>query len=88
MITGQYEILSEDLSGLGSSKEVISVPSELDAVIDYIHDYAEVNEIEALARPWLPPLPESVYLQDLHAIQFKEAWTKEKKPLKATVGLL
>uniref|UniRef100_UPI00248FB807 FtsK/SpoIIIE domain-containing protein n=1 Tax=Bacillus cereus TaxID=1396 RepID=UPI00248FB807 len=27
-------------------------------------------------------------LQDLHAIQFKEAWTKEKKPLKATVGLL
>ncbi|MBJ7931261.1 type VII secretion protein EssC [Bacillus toyonensis] len=85
---GQYEILSEDLSGLGSSKEVISVPSELDAVIDYIHDYAEVNEIEALARPWLPPLPESVYLQDLHAIQFKEAWTKEKKPLKATVGLL
>ncbi|MFJ8215907.1 type VII secretion protein EssC [Bacillus cereus] len=85
---GQYEILSEDLSGLGSSKEVISVPSELDAVIDYIHDYAEVNEIEALARPWLPPLPESVYLQDLHAIQFKEAWTKEKKPLQATVGLL
>ncbi|MDA2272757.1 type VII secretion protein EssC [Bacillus thuringiensis] len=85
---GQYEILSEDLSGLGSSKEVISVPSELDAVIDYIHDYAEINEIEALARPWLPPLPESVYLQDLHAIQFKEAWTKEKKPLQATVGLL
>ncbi len=85
---GQYEILSEDLSGLGSSKEVISVPSELDAVIDYIHDYAEINEIEALARPWLPPLPESVYLQDLHAIQFKEAWTKEKKPLKATIGLL
>ncbi|GAB6424148.1 type VII secretion protein EssC [Bacillus luti] len=85
---GQYEILSEDLSGLGSSKEVISVPSELDAVIDYIHDYAEVNEIEPLARPWLPPLPESVYLQDLHAIQFKEAWTKEKKPLQATVGLL
>ncbi|HHT7065315.1 type VII secretion protein EssC [Bacillus thuringiensis] len=85
---GQYEILSEDLSGLGSSKEVISVPSELDAVIDYIHDYAEINEIEALARPWLPPLPESVYLQNLHAIQFKEAWTKEKKPLKATVGLL
>ncbi|PEG02834.1 type VII secretion protein EssC [Bacillus cereus] len=85
---GQYEILSEDLSGLGSSKEVISVPSELDAVIDYIHDYAEINEIEALARPWLPPLPESVYLQDLHAIQFKEAWTKEKKPLQATIGLL
>ncbi|MGG0396709.1 type VII secretion protein EssC [Bacillus toyonensis] len=85
---GQYEILSEDLSGLGSSKEVISVPSELEAVIDYIHDYAEVNEIEALARPWLPPLPESVYLQNLHAIQFKKAWTKEKKPLQATVGLL
>ncbi|MGG0240016.1 type VII secretion protein EssC [Bacillus rhizoplanae] len=85
---GQYEILSEDLSGLSSSKEIATVPTELDAVIDYIHDYAEEKQIEALPRPWLPPLPEKIFLQDLHPVNFKEAWKQEKKPLQATVGLL
>ncbi|PED05902.1 type VII secretion protein EssC [Bacillus pseudomycoides] len=85
---GQYEILSEDLSGLGNNKEIATVPSELDAVIDYIHDYTEERQIEALARPWLPPLPEKIFLQDLHPVHFKEAWNEAKKPLQATVGLL
>ncbi|HDR4571463.1 type VII secretion protein EssC [Bacillus cytotoxicus] len=85
---GQYEILSEDLSGLGENKEVSTVPTELEAVIDYIHDYAEDRKIEALARPWLPPLPEKIFLQDLHPVHFKEAWNEAKKPLQATVGLV
>ncbi|SFJ95945.1 type VII secretion protein EssC, partial [Bacillus sp. 71mf] len=85
---GQYEILSEDLSGLGNKTEITTVPTELDAVINYIHDYTEENRIEALPRPWLPPLPERMFLQDLHLVNFKEAWTDEKKPLRATVGLL
>ncbi|MED0993373.1 type VII secretion protein EssC [Bacillus nitratireducens] len=85
---GQYEILSEDLSGLGNKTEITTVPTELDAVIDYIHDYTEENRIEALPRPWLPPLPEKIFLQDLHPVNFKEAWSGEKKPLQATVGLL
>ncbi|WP_242274605.1 type VII secretion protein EssC, partial [Bacillus cereus group sp. BfR-BA-01310] len=85
---GQYEILSDDLSGLGNKTEITTVPTELDAVIDYIHDYTEENRIEALPRPWLPPLPEKIFLQDLHPVNFKEAWSGEKKPLQATVGLL
>ncbi|SFD42635.1 DNA segregation ATPase FtsK/SpoIIIE, S-DNA-T family [Bacillus sp. 491mf] len=85
---GQYEILSEDLSGLGDKTEITTVPTELDAVINYIHDYTEENRIEALPRPWLPPLPERIFLQDLHPVNFKEAWSGEKKPLQATVGLL
>ncbi|MDM5436398.1 type VII secretion protein EssC [Bacillus hominis] len=85
---GQYEILSEDLSGLGNKSEITTVPTELDAVINYIYDYTEENHIEALPRPWLPPLPERIFLQDLHPVNFKEAWSGEKKPLQATVGLL
>lgn len=85
---GQYEILSEDLSGLAHKSPVTTVPTELDSVIDYIHDYTEKAGIAQLARPWLPPLPEKLFLQDLHPVHFKEAWKEEKKPLQATVGLL
>lgn len=85
---GQYEILSEDLSGLGHKSPVTTVPTELDAVIDYIHDYTEQAGIAQLARPWLPPLPEKLFLQDLHPVHFKEAWAEKKKPLQATIGLL
>lgn len=85
---GQYEILSEDLSGLAHKSPVTTVPTELDAVIDYIHDYTETAQIAPLPRPWLPPLPDKIFLQDLHPVHFKEAWLQEKKPLQATVGLL
>lgn len=85
---GQYEILSEDLSGLEKKEEVTKIPSELDAVIQYIHDYTDSNGIEALPRPWLPPLPEQIYAQDLLQVNYKQAWAEPKKPLRATIGLL
>ena len=85
---GQYDILSEDLSGFGGKEEIEKVPTELDAVIDYVHQYTVEQGIEQLARPWLPPLPERVFAQDLHPIEFKEAWKEPKKALKATIGLL
>ncbi|WP_449354459.1 type VII secretion protein EssC [Virgibacillus natechei] len=85
---GQYDILTEDLSGLDKKDEIEKVPTELDAVIDYIQDYTEEKEIEPLPRPWLPPLPERVFAQDLHPVNFKEAWLEPKKPLRAMIGLL
>jgi S-DNA-T family DNA segregation ATPase FtsK/SpoIIIE len=85
---GQYEILTEDLSGLGNKDEIEKVPTELDAVIDHIADYAKAQEIEQLPRPWLPPLPERVFAEDLHPLDYKEEWEQPKKPLKVTVGLL
>lgn len=85
---GQYEILTEDLSGLGDKEDISKVPSELDAVIDYIHAYTEEANIAMLPRPWLPPLPEQVFAQDLHPIDFEKAWQEPKKPLRATIGLL
>ncbi|EUJ23536.1 FtsK/SpoIIIE family DNA segregation ATPase [Listeria grandensis FSL F6-0971] len=85
---GQYEILTEDLSGLGDKEDISKVPSELDAVIDYIHDYTEEANIAMLPRPWLPPLPEQVFAQDLHPVDFEKAWQEPKKSLRATIGLL
>ncbi|MBC8930064.1 type VII secretion protein EssC, partial [Escherichia coli] len=68
--------------------DLTKLPSELDAVIDHIHEYTEASGIEALPRPWLPPLPERIFAQDLHPVNFEEAWKEPKKPLQATIGLL
>lgn len=83
---GQYDILTEDLSGLEQKEEVEKTVTELEAVIDYVHDYTEQEQIKPLPRPWLPPLKERIYLSELHAINFQEAWEKEKSPLKPTIG--
>ncbi|MEN2768989.1 type VII secretion protein EssC [Ornithinibacillus xuwenensis] len=85
---GQYEILTEDLSGLEKKEEISKTPSELDAVIDYIANYTVEQQIEQLLRPWLPPLPERIYAPDLHPVNYQEAWQEPKKPLQAMIGLL
>ncbi|QBQ07168.1 type VII secretion protein EssC [Sporosarcina pasteurii] len=85
---GQYDILSEDLSGLGGKEEIAKVPTELDAVIDHIDEYTASQQIEQLPRPWLPPLEEMIYLPELHEVSYKTSWYEEKKPLVATIGLL
>ncbi|BAC13272.1 hypothetical conserved protein [Oceanobacillus iheyensis HTE831] len=85
---GQYDILTEDLSGLEHKEEVEKIPTELDAVIDHIADYTEKQEMEPLAKPWLPPLPEKIFGPELHAVAFEEAWKEPKKPLQPMIGLL
>ncbi|SER58308.1 type VII secretion protein EssC, partial [Isobaculum melis] len=83
---GQYEILSEDLSGLSDGKEVKTVPTELDAVIDGIHAITEEAGIAPLPRPWLPPLAERVYLPELDTVDYKVAW-QEKSELEPMLGI-
>ncbi|WP_018664842.1 type VII secretion protein EssC [Heyndrickxia acidiproducens] len=85
---GQYEPISEDLSGLGHKKEITKVPTELEAVIDWIDAYAEKIGIEELSRPWLPPLAERIYLPELHPVDFRNAWQQEKQEITATIGFL
>lgn len=85
---GQYDILTEDLSGLGDKEDISKVPSELDAVIDYIHEYTEEANIAMLPRPWLPPLEDMIFLPELHPIDYKEAWQKEKRDLEPVIGIV
>ncbi|GED47606.1 FtsK/SpoIIIE domain-containing protein [Carnobacterium maltaromaticum] len=76
---GQYDILSEDLSGLENADEVKTVPTELDAIIDGIQAITEKAGIEALPRPWLPPLAARNYLPLLDPVSYQEAWATENK---------
>ncbi|MEH7180129.1 type VII secretion protein EssC [Neobacillus vireti] len=85
---GQYDILSQDLSGLSNKKDISKVPTELDAVVDYIHDYANEKRIVELPRPWLPPLEERIFLPELDDVDYKEAWYIDKKSLEVTFGFL
>ncbi len=85
---GQYDILTEDLSGLDHKEEIEKVPTELEAVIDYLAAFAKKEEVVQLPRPWLPPLPERIFADDLHPLDFKAEWEQPKKPLKVTIGLL
>ena len=85
---GQYDILTEDLSGLGGKNEMEQIPTELDAVIDYVHQYTVEQGIEALPQPWLPPLGEVIYLPELHEVNYQDSWHGDKKMIEATVGLL
>ncbi|WP_144555513.1 type VII secretion protein EssC [Bacillus sp. X1(2014)] len=85
---GQYDIISDDLSGLSTKKEITKVPTQLDAVVDYIHAYAAEQRIADLPRPWLPPLEERIFLPDLDNMNDQEAWYGKKKPLEVTFGFL
>ncbi|AUJ26913.1 type VII secretion protein EssC [Virgibacillus dokdonensis] len=86
---GQYDILTEDLSGLANKQDVEKKPTELEAVIDYIATYTEKCQIDPLPRPWLPPLPERILPKEIHDVHFKEVWQEEsKKSLVVTLGLL
>jgi len=84
---GQYDILSEDLSGLDNMVNIQKAETELDAVIRHIHEYSEQAEIKRLPRPWLPPLQDRLYVPDLSASNFREAWAQDKQPLIATIGM-
>lgn len=85
---GQYDILTKDLSGLDHKENIEKVPTELEAVIDHIAEFAKHKQIEQLPRPWLPPLPERIFADELHSLNYKEEWQKPKQPLKVTIGLL
>ena len=40
------------------------LPSQLKAMVDYIADVADENDISPLEGPWLPPLPEKIYMDE------------------------
>ena len=84
---GQYEILNDDLSGLEETEDIRQVPTELDAIVGYIHDLVVEEGIPALPQPWLPPLSEVMFAQDYDEISFKEYWNHPSQ-LVASVGLL
>ncbi|TYQ16044.1 UNVERIFIED_CONTAM: S-DNA-T family DNA segregation ATPase FtsK/SpoIIIE [Acetivibrio alkalicellulosi] len=65
------------------------LPSQLKVMVDYIKEQAKKKGIEELKGPWLPPLPETVYLDSL----FKKdsingIWPKKEEILSIPIGIL
>ena len=83
---GQYEILNQDLSGLDGADEVKQIPTELEAIVQGVQETAVAAGIEPLPRPWLPPLPERIYVTDLREGDWAQAWQQPKAPLRPTIG--
>lgn len=79
---GQFEVLTEDLSGLTHKDLPKQQWTELEAVIEEIHETALSQQIKALPRPWLPPLKERISRFDL------EHQLLETTHLVAQIGML
>lgn len=69
------------------------LPSQLKAMVDYISSVAKKNKIQALKGPWLPPLPEKVFLDEI----FSEyqgfdyelgTWKAMPKSLEVPIGIV
>ncbi len=80
---------SEQIYPIEEEKIVKSeVPSQLSAMVKHITDTAFRNGIEPLEGPWLPPLAETVYLDDLYESSFNGTWAQRSSFLSVPVGIL
>lgn len=83
---GQQQVISQDLSGLDETGHVEKVPTQLEAVVNKVHDLFEESGAKPLAQPWLPPLRKWISIAELDKRDFHEEWNKPKEPLKAVIG--
>ena len=82
---GQYEILSEDLSGLEGKETLAQAETELDSIINFLAEYVEQAGIEKLAQPWLPPLAEKFVISHK---PFQQQWKDTKDPMVVEIGII
>lgn len=69
------------------------LPSQLKAMVEHITRTAENSSIRPISGPWLPPLPQTVYLDDLidKGTGFdpeRGIWSEREQLLSVPVGLL
>ncbi|GGH11036.1 type VII secretion protein EssC [Paenibacillus segetis] len=65
------------------------LPSQLGAMVEYITKTASYSGIEPLKGPWLPPLPEIVYLDNILENRLEEGnWQTREHILRVPVGRL
>ena len=78
--------INKDLSGL-TDAEAQPTQTELEAVIAHIEEITERLNITEVKRPWLPPLPENVYQDELMTTDFKALWNDQPGDVELTLGL-
>lgn len=69
------------------------MPTQLQAMVDHIIAVSGANGIEPLKGPWLPPLPDTVYLDDIYGPEegFRAdlgRWASSGDLLSVPIGLL
>lgn len=63
--------------------------SQLHAMVEYIAETAKQYGISPLKGPWLPPLPEVVYLDSLLANSYADgSWPQQQRLLSVPVGIM
>lgn len=64
------------------------VPTQLSAMVGHVTAVAAAGGIEPLEGPWLPPLPETVHLEDLSEMELLVGdWSRRERLLSAPIGL-
>ncbi len=85
---GQYNILTKDLSGLEHKATIEKTTTELEAIIEHIHQFTMDENIDPLPSPWLPPLDTRIYLPELVGRTDETMWQDRKQPLEAVIGMV
>ncbi|ARJ50997.1 type VII secretion protein EssC [Staphylococcus lutrae] len=83
---GQLEAINKDLSEI-ENVETETNETELEAVIRHIQEVTQSLKVPRVKRPWLPPLPETVYQSSLTKTAFQQLWSDTIKPVSLTLGL-
>ncbi|WP_422070871.1 type VII secretion protein EssC [Streptococcus intermedius] len=71
---GQYELITEDLSYMDEEDTSSSEKTELEAVVEYIAQYAKSIDLRMPKKPWLLPLRENIISPILST-----KWTQAKQ---------
>ena len=85
---GQYDIISDDLSGLAHKKEIAKVPTELHAVIDLSMNIQKKIILLNCQGHGCRRLRKGFSFLVCVKWTYKQSWYAEKKPLEVTIGLL
>jgi len=66
-------------SGLSARKEIKSIPTQLDVIVEYTKKLFDKTGLAKVASPWLPPLEDNIYSDDIQNNNFKEYWGRKEK---------
>ena len=76
---GQYIPINKDLSGLSARREIKSIPTQLDVIVEQTRKLFDKTGLAKVASPWLPPLKEDIYSGDIQNNNFKDYWGRKEK---------
>lgn len=84
--SGQYVAINKDLSGLDKAKEIKAFPTELEVIVDETNAIFDQLSLAKVASPWLPPLQDKIYAQQLQETDFQKYWDAPQEDPSILIG--